>query len=91
MLAIAISVHLHRQLGHLRQGVAASLDHHLRVVHVQGEVLREKRVAHQMNDVLFKVLAVVQAQMVRGCGIAPLNAAFRVQQDHAIGRSLNGL
>ena len=86
-----ISVQLHRQFLQVQDRAGAAFNDHLRGMVVLRKIPRKHRVAHQVNNVLQAVPLGVQTQMRRSGVIAPFDAGLLVQQDHAIGRGLNGL
>ena len=88
--AAAVGVQLHRQLDRLAGGAAAAEHLDLALVVAAGVVGGERRLAHQVAHVLQQVALRMDAEMQPGDVVAPFDAAFRVQQDHAIGRRLDG-
>ena len=89
-----IRMHLHRKphrmAALLRLAVAGGIDDDIAAVVPRGQVGHEGRVAHQVCKVLQKIALGIDAELGGRRLVAPFDAALLVEQDHAIGRRLDG-
>ena len=86
--AFAIGMQLRRHAHRVRVGAVAPRQHHVAREVARRAVGAEGRVAHQVADGLQRVALGVQAEVLLRDAVAPLDAALRVEQRHAIGRGL---
>ena len=87
---LAVGVDLHRNAGGLGRTRAGAV--HLDLLpEVPGRhVGAEGRRAHEVAHILAQVALGIKAQVVGGREVAPLDAAIGIEQDHAVGRRLDG-
>ena len=81
-LPVAIGHELHRE--HVFAAPRLAQGERLAVV-LPLQVVDELRLAHQEGNALPEVARAVQAEMLLGYGIAPIDAVRRVQYDQAVG------
>ena len=81
-LPVAVGHELHRE--HVFAAPRLPQDQRLAVV-LPLQVVDELRLAHQVGDALPEVARAVEAEVLLGHGIAPLDAVGRVQYDQAVG------
>ena len=87
---VAVRMQLHLKFQLLRKGIGSPINDNFFLIITLSDITCEKRVSHQVHNVLTNISFIVQTQMNCGCLVAPFNAALLIQQEHAIGRGLNG-